>query len=54
MAKHSKEQQDQAAIRDSKQRLRNHQSFPDGTRAEIESQKARASEKVRLANEESS
>lgn len=48
MANHSKEDRDQAAIRDSKQRLRNAQSFKEGTEAEIVSQKALAAERQRL------
>ena len=52
MAKHSKEELEQAAIRDSKQRLRQRQSFPAATRAEIEAQRARAAERQRLEREQ--
>lgn len=49
MARHRKEDREQAAIRDSKQRLRDRQSFTEGTRSEIEEQRNRAYERQRLA-----
>jgi len=51
MPRHSKEQREAAAILDSKHRLRRGQSFVEGTRAEIEAQKATAAERQRLERE---
>lgn len=53
MAKHRREQQEAAAILDSKHRLRERQGFPEATRAEIEAQKRTAVERQRLEQQDS-